>query len=449
MKTPSTNSCARSLLRRLRASLGEDRAQVLVLVVLSMGVLLGMLALAIDVGQMLFVKRQLQSTADAAALAGALELNTCGSTANCQAMQDAAISAVTESGLSSPTLVTQCGSTTSTGLTLTLDNGPCLLGASDPNSGNKKVVEAMVSTTQPTLLAGLFGMHSMRIVARSEASVGSTTYNLYVINPSAAQSMLMNGNASLTVQGGVIVDSDSNTALLVNGHATLSASNIDVVGNTLINGNPSVSPSPNTGANHVDDPFANLAAPAVGACTNATSSPYYGSCGNLSVNGHKSAVFNPGVYKGGININGGASVTFNPGTYIIDGNMIVNGNATLTGNGVTFYFASGSMTANGNGTVDLVAPTTGTYAGILYYQAHGDTSAAIVNGSSSSVWQGAFYVPSAQLTVNGGANLAAYTIMVVNTLIVNGSDNFTLGNDFSSLPNGSPVGGGGGPVMVQ
>ena len=104
---------------------------------------------------------------------------------------------------------------------------------------------------------------------------------------------------------------------------------------------------------------------------------------------------------------------------------------------------------NGNAHANFVAPTTGTYTGILYYQAHGDSNQVILNGDSTSVWQGAIYVPSAQLTLNGGANLAAYTILDVNTLIVNGNDQFTLGDDYTSLPNGSPVGNSGGPMMVQ
>lgn len=449
MNQPSCKSRTHFRIRPRVQAFGDESAQVLVLVVLSMGALLGMMALAIDVGQVFSVKRQLQAAADAAALAGALEMDTCGSTENCPAMQAAATSALTENGLPTPTLVTQCGSMTTSGLMLVLNNGPCLLGSSDPNFGNKKVVEAMVSADQSTLFANMFGMHSMRIVARSEASVGASTYNLYVINPSASQSLLMNGNSNLDVHGGVIVDSSSNTALLANGSVTLTASTIDVVGNVLENGRPAVSPSPHINANFVDDPFANLAAPTVGACGTSKSSPYTGSKNQVIVNGNKSAVLNPGVYCNGITINGGGTATFNPGTYIVSGSMIVNGNATVSGAGVTFYFASGSLTMNGNAHANFVAPTTGTYTGILYYQAHGDSNQVILNGDSTSVWQGAIYVPSAQLTLNGGSNLAAYTILDVNTLIVNGNDQFTLGDDYTSLPNGSPVGNSGGPMMVQ
>jgi hypothetical protein len=121
--------------------------------------------------------------------------------------------------------------------------------------------------------------------------------------------------------------------------------------------------------------------------------------------------------------------------------MLVNGGDTVSGNGVTFYFSSGSLTMNGSSSANFVAPTTGTYAGILIFQKPTDTNTVIVNGNSTSVWQGTLYAPGAQLLLNGGSNLAAYTIVVVNTVIVNGTDTFTLGNDYSSLPGGSPIQG--------
>lgn len=52
----------------------EERGQAVVLITLALTVLLGMAALAIDVGYGYYVQRSLQSSADAAALAGASEL---------------------------------------------------------------------------------------------------------------------------------------------------------------------------------------------------------------------------------------------------------------------------------------------------------------------------------------------------------------------------------------
>lgn len=413
------------------------------LAALCMVMLLCFMALGIDVGLLLYTKRQLQTAADAAAIAGALEIEQCGATTNCSAIQEAAKSAVTENGLASLTVLTQCATGSGTGSTLTVNNGPCALGASDPNYNNSKYVETVITRQQPTFFARIVGINSVTVAARAEAGLGPPQFCLDVLNLTASNAMLMNGNASLVAQCGVMVDSSASTALLANGHVTLSASAIDVHGGDLINGNPSVSPNPSTGVPARPDPLANTPVPSIGSCGTTKSSPYTGSPSQVTVNGGSktAVVFNPGTYCGGIQINGRATATFNPGLYIVNGNMIVNGGDTVSGNGVTFYFPSGSLTMNGSSDANFVAPTTGTYAGILLFQNQSDTNTVILNGDTTSVWQGTIYLPGAQLTLNGGSNLAAYTILVVNTLIVNGNDTFTVGKDYSSLPGGPPIQG--------
>jgi len=62
-------------MERLRRWLrGREEGQVVVIVALALAVLVGFAALAIDVGQFMWEKRALQNAADAAALAGAMEL---------------------------------------------------------------------------------------------------------------------------------------------------------------------------------------------------------------------------------------------------------------------------------------------------------------------------------------------------------------------------------------
>lgn len=421
--------------------LKDEDGQILVVVLLCMGVMLGFMALAIDVGQLLYTKRQLQTAADAAALAGALEISQCGTTSNCVAMQTAAKAAFTENNLPTPTFLTQCSGSVGSGLTLELNNGPCALGSADPNAGSTSYVEAVVSKKESTIFAGIFGTRSVTLSARSEAGMGAPTFCVDVLDPTASQALLVNGNGNMTAQCGVMVDSSSSTALLVNGSATLTAKAIDVHGGDLINGNPTVSPKPVTHAPAMADPLAGLPTPTLGSCGSSTTSPYYGAKNQVTVNAKDNAVFYPGRYCGGIQINGKATGTFEPGTYIIDGSMIVNGNDTISGNGVTFYFTTGTLTMNGSSSANLVAPTTGTYAGILLFQSRTDSNTLIVNGDSTSVWQGAIYVPDGQLTLNGGSNLAAYTILDVKTLIVNGNNQFTVGDDYSSLPGGAPISG--------
>ena len=96
-----------------------------------------------------------------------------------------------------------------------------------------------------------------------------------------------------------------------------------------------------------------------------------------------------------------------------------------------------------------MAPTTGTYAGILIYQASTDTSEATINGSSSNVFQGALYFPGAELLINGGSNTAAYTIIDANEVLLNGSLTFTINDDYSSLPGGSPAKASGRAALSE
>ncbi|TJV12931.1 MAG: hypothetical protein E5Y07_33535, partial [Mesorhizobium sp.] len=55
--------------------------------------------------------------------------------------------------------------------------------------------------------------------------------------------------------------------------------------------------------------------------------------------------------------------------YVIQGgDFKVNANANISGDGVTIYVAGASrVSMNGNATVTLSAPTSGTYSGVLMY----------------------------------------------------------------------------------
>jgi uncharacterized membrane protein len=62
--------------------ISDESGQMIVLTAMSMVVLIAFLGFAIDVGHFRYVKRNLQSAADAAALAGALEVRICGNECN-------------------------------------------------------------------------------------------------------------------------------------------------------------------------------------------------------------------------------------------------------------------------------------------------------------------------------------------------------------------------------
>jgi hypothetical protein len=141
-------------------------------------------------------------------------------------------------------------------------------------------------------------------------------------------------------------------------------------------------------------------------------------------------------------VNGTINVTLNPGIYTITGGGITfNGTGTITGTGVTLYIRSsgGSVTLNGTQAFNLTAPTTGSYAGILFYQDPSNTSGATINGTQTSKFEGGLYFPSAQLTLNGTGSTQVYFISVAKSYLLNGTGTLNFPSNYAGLPGGSPI----------
>ena len=139
-------------------------------------------------------------------------------------------------------------------------------------------------------------------------------------------------------------------------------------------------------------------------------------------------------------------MTFSPGTYVLaGGGLSVTGSSTLSGTGVTFYDTTGlggyqPIDLTGSETANLSAPTSSAMEGILFFQdrwiARGSAGATIT-GSMSSTFDGAVYFPTTALTYTGSSSSSGYTFLIADTITFTGST--TLGNNYSSLANGSPI----------
>jgi len=267
---------------------------------------------------------------------------------------------------------------------------------------------------------------------------------VYALSPTAQMGIDISG-VNYAAQCGAVIDSNSSKALTASG-ANISAPSFAMVGGDSLNGSNTGNTAFVKGIQPVSDPLANLPVPAVGTCpgTNYSVSGQIGvtvnpgsSCYNVSVNGSINVTFNPGQYSS-ITISGSTGVTFNPGLYIIVGSGGLNFGGTNVGaTGVTFYLGpnAGAVTATGSNS-SFAAPTTGTYAGILFFQNPSDTNGAAVGGSNAAV-VGALYFPKAQLTYRGSNATSAYTLLVANTIVFSGA-NCTLNDNYSSLPGGPP-----------
>jgi hypothetical protein len=158
--------------------------------------------------------------------------------------------------------------------------------------------------------------------------------------------------------------------------------------------------------------------------------------GAVRVGRNTTKALNPGIYTS-IVIAGNAVVTMSPGTYIIlGGGMVVAGNASVTGNGVTIFNAGsayandgvhpptdggtfGGITLTGNGSFSLTAPTSGPYNGVLIYQSRVNTRAIGIGGNATVNVNGTIYAANALLNLSGNGTLK--DTLVVNSLNVSGN----------------------------
>ena len=140
----------------------DERGQVIVLMVLMMVVLLGFAALVVDVGYAYYAHRSLQSSADAAALAGSQELP--------DAAQAAAVARQYSSSAGNKNNKSNINNVTTTVTTkCVVSLGGCVPGT----SSNAVVVLEMAPTK--TFFAGLLGIPSFTIKAKATAAMRGGT----------------------------------------------------------------------------------------------------------------------------------------------------------------------------------------------------------------------------------------------------------------------------------
>jgi Putative Flp pilus-assembly TadE/G-like len=403
----------------LKTRIKGERGQVIVLICLAMIAIMGLVGMVADVGFLQQQRNRMQTAADSAALAGAQEISY-GDTVT------AAKADATSNGFTNG----------QSNVTVAINNPP----TGGPNVGNSGYVEAIVTKAEPTYFLQVLGFTTVSVSARAVATAGNSPNCVYVMDPSAPSAMLVNGNVTIQSGCGLLIDSTSSSGLSINGNVTITATSIGVTGGYSSNGNVTLTPTPKTGIVGATDPLAYVQPPSVGACNHSS----FVLNGIIGSSGSPYQLY-AGVYCGGITVNGNSWLMFNPGTYVLaGGGLQINGNSVMTGSGVTFYNTTGSggyqpIVINGNSTSNFSAPTAGALAGILFFQDRAISSGtgSTINGNASSTFDGAMYFPTTSVTYNGNSSRSGYSLVVADKFTTNG--NSTVGTNYSSLTNGSPI----------
>lgn len=428
----------------------REAGQALLFTAIGLVVLMGFAGLAIDMGVMRYEKRLQQTAADAAAIAGANNLSHGGVTVGAQ--NAAAANGFTDNGGGAVITCTTSGAAVGT-VCVQVNNPP----ASGPHSGDHNYVEALVAAVHPTYFVKVVGINSTALTARAVAtnlSGGPSSGCLYTLGApsSSIEGVNINGSATLKAPNCGIVDNGNfNTK---GNKLIVQASTFGTSGNWNASGPGGTvtctapGPCPTTDMPAGTDPLSSLTPPCSSCGTGTTIKITGGSCsgtgcGNVACVGGACTI-QPGNYSS-ITIGGSGpapNVIFAPGEYIIDGGgsnncsqacLNVPANATITGNGVMFYFTNSStVNITGTPTINLTAPSSGPYAGVLMYQYPTDTNAGpapqgpSLGGNNGSTFDGALYFPKDQVTFFGNNVSYSVGIVVSDSLALSGNPVVTL-----------------------
>ncbi len=383
---------------------------VMILWAITLSATLGMIGLGVETGNWYLTKRNLQSASDTAAIAAAYENNSSSRTAS-------ANSEMTRNNFGS-----------SAGVTITVNNPPLSGGY----TGNSNAVEIIASQVQPKMFSAVLMSQIPTITVRSVAIRNTAgTACVLALNSLSADTLVTSGSATVTMPNCMLAaNSSNNGAISINGNSSVTVQGLYTPGGYSVNGSANLTSTttPVTDGTPLNDPYASLAIPSYSGCN----------YNNFSTN--DTITINPGTYCSGFKLNAHANVTMNPGVYIMDrGSFDINGQATLTGTGVTIILTSSTgaghaqVTVNGGAVVNLTAPSSGTYKGVSFYQ---DRNASLenvnnFNGGATMNINGSMYMPRGYMSFNGGSTVSAPCTQIV-AYTVKFSGNNSIGSNCSS-----------------
>ena len=435
-----------------------ERGQALAIFTLSLTTLIIVAALAFDGGAMMLERRDQQTAADAAAVAGARYVLSNRSQAIAAARNVASANDFTD-GVNNQSVRA---------------NIPPASGA---HAGDTAYIEVLIGSTRPSIFAGILGVASWPVAARAVATdiVGSGgSFSVLALDPDACDAMLLSGNGNITAFGNIQVNSDCNSGALRRqggGNITIDVDSgaCNVVGDIKDGGGTGlIDCVQNEGAPFIDDPLADLpdasipslprdavevsgAQPIPSGCPGSPTEATYASpavCQFTSSYAGTVWRIYPGLYAGGLKLQGG-TFYLEPGIYYLGGgglDITGNGTATITvdpngdgsagpAGGVMFYNSAipggpaGPVILNGASAAIGILPLddpTSSFDGLVIYQ---DRSIDIdpgddltINGSASGmVVRGTIYVPAGDVKVNGSSGTLTLDQVIANTFIINGA----------------------------
>jgi hypothetical protein len=208
------------------------------------------------------------------------------------------------------------------------------------------------------------------------------------------------GNSRLEVVGSALINRPASTSVAVRlfGSSRLEVSgDFELQQGASCNGCPTnANKQPGTYQTRLLDPLRFMPAPDTSAMVTRTDCPVQDGV----------RVCRPGIYTSEFPPSGGGGggvkdYVLEPGIYVLRDGIKIN-NGSLSGTGVMLYNESGNVKITG-AALDLLPPTSGVYAGILFFQARSNAAQfEIVGNAALASLTGTIYAPQSTNVVLGG-----------------------------------------------
>lgn len=405
-----------------RAGHDASDGQVLVIFAAGLLLLLGMVAVAVDAGFLMAERRQVQNSADAAALAAArakLDYIYQPAAGNLQAVQ---VSAARHYGSSNAGTVPG---------NVDVDTAPAGYGDQFVEVTVSKDVEMFFLRA---LYDGDWGTSATAIAGIEPTEL---PYALVALN---CPGIHVSGSGVIDVNEGSIM---SNCNITRDGDSSIVSASGVIDANGVINqgsnwfagngyrpGSPPVpdpiagTPAPDRAAAQAQRSIttqAQLAAAVTGGSTHQSS----------TVRCSTNCTLQPGYYGGSLtlDVRNGGTLNLQPGVYYFGDNfqLTAQGDGMTQGSDVMMYFTDNSRFVPHNGRVNISAPATSPYSGGLDGMALwiANCSDFRLQANNSGAFDGVIYAPCSSVTLAGGPGAQGMQV-IVGSLELSGSGTFDI-----------------------
>lgn len=393
-----------------------ERGQALIVVALVIVGLVGMVALAVDGGNVFSDRRKAQNAVDAAALASAYARIKGGDVIGA-ALESAAQNGYDNNGVSN---------------IISVYTPP----RDGPHAGDIEYIQVIITSNVTTYFARVVGTsqvtNTVQAIARTKSAEIKPLLNGAAVASLAPESNCFNqlafwvhGEATLDITGGgVFVNSNNQDCALVqqgSGSIRLSEGNtIDIVGRPSIQKWHLFTPAPTEGAMPVNFPPP-FFLPKVGCPGEAEISEDGTTMSSGSWNGDFPP---PGVTH------------LEGGVYCLDHGMHVTGD--LEGHNVIFKVTKGEVRFSSTANIILDAPNSGPNQGLLIFLPMENRSKVVLNGGSGSDIRGTILAPASPILIKGMRSKMGFHSQIIGyTIEADGNSNVVINyvpeNNYQSL----------------